>query len=670
MSAFLIGYMILAIIVLVLINALVSRNKNKSKRKNRPPVQGQQRSQMEQQDSDNEPNQQHQDNLPERVTGIEENTTPVEDHSFTEFVGDGEDDSDTNYEEQQIEKAKEESQDEPSRELSRRERRIAEERPISRKEKKGKQQAEQEDPDEIKKGPIITVIILGAFVAILNQTLMNVALPHMMNDLNVSANTAQWLTTGYMLVNGVLIPITAFLMETFTTRRLFITAMSLFAAGSLICGLSPSFPFLMAGRVVQASGAGIIMPLMMTTLFAIFPPNKRGAAMGMVGVAMIFAPAIGPTLSGYIVENYSWRLLFYIVLPIALIDIIVAVIFLKNVTRLSFPKFDFIGVILSTVGFGGILYAFSTAGNNGWHNGEVIGTLAIGIISLVSFIVRELTIDVPMLEFRVFKYPMFALTTAVSAVITMAMFAAMILVPIYLQNIRGFSPIQSGLLLLPGAILMGIMSPVTGILFDKIGARPLAIVGLLITGVTTWQFAHLTSETTYRHMIILYSFRMFGMSMLMMPIMTAGLNALPRKLNSHGTAMANTMRQVAGSLGTAFLVTVMSNRTTFHLNNFANLMTTNNASFSQHLAKINGAISYSMHLPAQAGKEIVTYLLYGLASKESAISGINDAFVVATMLVVVAFVLSLFIKRTTPPDEELQAREAGTTTQPSQSHHE
>lgn len=506
--------------------------------------------------------------------------------------------------------------------------------------------------ENIRKGPIIAVMILGAFVAILNQTLMNVALPQMMNDLNVSANTAQWLTTGYMLVNGVLIPISAFLMEKFTTRQLFIAAMTLFGVGTLICAIAPAFSFLLLGRIVQASGAGIIMPLMTNTFLTIFPVEKRGSAMGVIGLAMIFAPAVGPTLSGWVVENYSWRVLFYIVLPFAILDIILAFIMLRNVSRLTYPKLDYLAIVLSTIGFGGILYAFSEAGNKSWTSATVMVTLIVGLIALVLFIIRCYTAKVPMLEFRVFKYGMFSVAALVNAIITMAMFAGMILLPIYLQNIRGFTPLKSGLLLLPGAILMGIMSPITGWIFDKIGPKLLAVVGLAITTITTFQFAFLTDQTSYATLIILYSARMFGMSMIMMPIMTTGLNALPRRLNAHGTAMVNTLRQVAGSLGTAFLVSVMSNRTTFHTGNYANHMTTANDGFMSQFQSLGQHMAAMAGLPAEAGQTTAMQTLYGLVVKHATIQGINDAFIVATGLSVLALILSFFLKKSRPPQED------------------
>ncbi|AWB44202.1 MFS transporter [Paenibacillus sp. CAA11] len=470
-----------------------------------------------------------------------------------------------------------------------------------------------------KKAPIVVALLIGAFVAILNQTLMNVALPKMMADLNVETTTIQWLTTGFMLVNGVLIPISAYLMERFTTRKLFITAMILFSIGTVICGIGSSFSMVLVGRLIQAAGAGVLMPLMTVIFLTIFPIEKRGQAMGMMGIAMIFAPAVGPTLSGWIIEHHSWHLLFWLILPFGVLSVLLGIFFMKNVTKVSNPKLDVLSVILSTLGFGGILYGFSEAGssNDGWSGPEVIISLVVGVVALALFLWRQLVSEKPILEFRVFKYNMFSLTTVVNVVVTMALYAAMILLPIYLQNIRGFTPLKSGLLLMPGAILMGIMSPITGIIFDKIGARWLAVIGLAITTVTTWEFSNLSETTTYTHLILLYTVRMFGMSMVMMPIQTAGLNQLPARLNAHGTAMSNTLRTIAGALGTALLVTIMTNQTKDRVK----------------------------ELIVSQGVNPQDKLAMAQITKEATIHGIDYAFVVATGITLLAFILAFFIRR-------------------------
>ncbi|MEH7335615.1 DHA2 family efflux MFS transporter permease subunit [Neobacillus drentensis] len=494
-------------------------------------------------------------------------------------------------------------------------------------------------------GKILVALMLGAFVAILNQTLLNVAIPHIMNDLGISANTVQWLSTGYMLVNGIAIPITAFLIEKFGTRKLFISAIFLFTLGSVVCSVSANFSMLMIGRVIQACGAGIIMPLLMTVFFALFPPEKRGKAMGIMGIVMIFAPAIGPTLSGWLIGHFSWRLLFDIVIPIGVLDLILSFMWMKDVTKVTNPKFDFLGFLFSTLGFGFLLYGFSEAGNDGWSSRTVVISLIIGIISLICFVWRELTAEKPMLDLRVFKYDIFALTTVISMIVNMAMFGAMILLPIYLQNIRGYTALQSGLLMLPGAIVMGIMSPISGALFDKIGARWLAVTGLAITVLTTWGFTSLSMTTSYGHILFLYVMRMFGMSFIMMTVMTEGLNQLPRHLGAHGTAASNTARQVAGSIGTAFLVTVMTTRQGFHYSGYGDAISSSNSFIDSSLSQFGQGLSALTNLPAAAGKELSTYLIYGQTMQQATIEGINDAFIVATGIAFVALVLSFFIKR-------------------------
>src|SRR5699024_7787483 len=324
-------------------------------------------------------------------------------------------------------------------------------------------QRERHEPDRkpFNRNVVLAILVSGAFVIILNQTLMNTALPAFMKDFGITANLAQWMTTIFMLVNGIMIPVTAFLIQKFTTRGLFLTAMGLFSVGTLICATAPVYVVLLAGRVIQASGGGIIIPLMQTILFAIFPMNKRGTAMGTFGLVIAFAPAIGPSLSGWIVDNYPWRVLFYMILPIAIIDTIVSYFILKNVSDRTYPRLDVASIILSSFGFGGLLYGFSVAGLGGWARLQVLVPLAVGVVSLVLFVWRQLRLPQPVLEFRVFRYAMFTLNTALGMCVFMVMIGGMTVLPLYMQNMRDFSAMDSGLALLPGAVVMGIMSPVT-----------------------------------------------------------------------------------------------------------------------------------------------------------------------------------------------------------------
>ncbi|MFZ7104172.1 MAG: MDR family MFS transporter [Peptococcaceae bacterium] len=446
---------------------------------------------------------------------------------------------------------------------------------------------------------IAGILLTGSFIAILNQTLLVTALPAIMNDLNIEAAQVQWLTTVFMLVNGIMIPITAFLIEKFSTRKLFITAISVFALGTLIAAVSPNFTVLLLGRIVQASAAGVMMPLMQTVFLFIFPIEKRGAALGMTGLVIAFAPAIGPTISGWIVDSHSWRYLFYLILPIALLDIILAVFTLKNVTKVINPKLDFLSIVLSSAGFGGILYGFSTAGTHGWGSSDVLLTLFIGILGLLTFIWRQLILKKPVLELRILKNPVFTLTTLISMIVFISMIGVETLLPLYIQS-RGYSALQSGLILFPGAILMGIASPVAGSIFDKFGVRGLAFAGLLLLTGATIPFTNLGESTSLVFLTIMYAIRILGISMVMMPLTTAGLNQLQKHLLPHGTALTNTMRQVAGSIGTAMLFTIMSNT----------------------------AAGTHTKIPAEA-----------------MISGMNAAFFVTAVLAFIGLFLTLFIKK-------------------------
>ncbi|WP_042149453.1 DHA2 family efflux MFS transporter permease subunit [Paucisalibacillus sp. EB02] len=417
---------------------------------------------------------------------------------------------------------------------------------------------EVQSVEPIRKVPLLIVLLTGAFVTILNQTLLVTALPVIKEDFQIDDSTVQWLQSIFLLVNGIMIPITAFLIARFTTRGLFLTAMGSFAIGTFLCAIAPEFITLITGRVLQAAGAGIMMPLMQTVMFLIFPVEKRGSAMGLFGLIISFAPAIGPTLSGYMVEHYPWRSLFYIVLPIVVIDIILAYFVLKNVTKQTFPKLDLLSIILSTLGFGGILYGFSTAGSAGWSSMEVILSMILGVATLTWFILRQLRIKQPILEFRIFKNKLFTLTTALGMTVFLALIGGAVILPLLMQDMLGFSPMESGLAILPGAIVMGIMNPVTGRLFDKFGAKWLSLIGLILVTVPTFMLTILTPETTFTYIAIVNSFRMLGVAMVMMPVTTAGLNQLSIEMLPHGTAMNNTFRQVAGAIGTALLVTVMT----------------------------------------------------------------------------------------------------------------
>ncbi|WP_210125349.1 DHA2 family efflux MFS transporter permease subunit [Staphylococcus sp. GDY8P85P] len=495
----------------------------------------------------------------------------------------------------------------------------------------------------ITRNKILAAMLFGMFIAILNQTLLNVALPKINTEFNISASTGQWLMTGFMLVNGILIPISAFLFNKYSYRKLFIIALLLFTIGSLVCALSNNFPMMMGGRVLQAIGAGVLMPLGSNVIVTIFPPEKRGVAMGTMGIAMILAPAIGPTLSGYIVQNYHWNVMFYGMFFLGIAAMIFGYFWFRLYQKTTNPRADYQGIVYSTIGFGALLYGFSEAGNKGWGSTEIVIMFIIGAIFIVAFVIRELTMRAPMLNLEVLKSSTFTLTTIINMVVMMSLFGGMILLPIYLQNLRGFSALDSGLLLLPGSLVMGILGPITGKLLDTIGLKPLALFGIAVMTYGTWELTKLNMDTPYLHIMSIYVIRSFGMAFVMMPLMTAAINALPPRLISHGNAFLNTMRQLAGSIGTAILVTVMTTQTTNHVGAFADELDKTNPVIQDHVRQM--AAQYGGQSEAlQAILKYVNQLAY--------IEGINDAFWIATGLAFLAFVLSLFLKGKKGADAE------------------
>ncbi|PFE04704.1 MFS transporter [Bacillus cereus] len=462
------------------------------------------------------------------------------------------------------------------------------------------------DTSNIKHAPILIALLLGAMVALLNETLLGNALTVLMREFDVTASTIQWLSTAYMLVVGVLVPITALLQQWFTTRQMFLTAMLTFLVGTLIAGFAPTFSVLLIGRIVQAIATGLISPLLMNTILIICPPEKRGATMGLIALVMMSAPAIGPTLSGMIVDSLSWRWLFYLVIPIVIISILIGMKYLQNVTELTQPKVDYLSILLSTLGFGGIVYSFSSSGDLGWSDPKVYYTLIIGIISLFIFVVRQLKIDNPILELRAFKFPMFTLSVGLIVIVMMSLFSTMTLLPMFLQTVLLVTAFKSGLIMLPGSIISAIMGPIAGKLFDKFSPKAIIIPGLVLVAIAMWLFKGINPETTLTQIILMHSILMVGL-MFVMTAQTYGLNQLTPELYPHGTALFNTLQQVAGAIGTAIFISKMSSGTTEYMQNSTNPM--------NPVEKLNGLTS-----------------------------GFQGAFMLGLIFIIIALVVSFFLK--------------------------
>ena len=454
---------------------------------------------------------------------------------------------------------------------------------------------------------MLIVLVFGTFVTVLNQTVVAPALPSIMSEMSVDAAVAQWLTTGFTLVNAIMVPITAFLTDRFTTRRLFLASMVLFTAGTALAAWGPNFPVLLSGRLIQAAGAGILMPLVMTVLMWTFPIDRRGTAMGVFGIVIAFAPAVGPTVAGIIIDQANWHIMFWIIAALCAAVIVFAGAALERGGETNKDvKLDVVSVVLSTLGFGGLLYGLSAIGSYGVTVDSAAGVI-IGVVALAFFFRRQLRMEQPMLQVRVLTNRKFFIATIIVMLVQGALLAGGILIPILLQSYMGFSATTSGLVLLPGAIVMGAMGPVAGRLFDKHGPRVLAVIGTGVLALTTATFMFMGPGMGLITLTVIYTVRLFSLSLVNMPISTWGMNALPDKLMNHGTSVQNTFRQVAGSLGTAVIVS-------------ASTVATNMVSGST---------------------DAVT----------AGVFGIHAAFAVATALCAIGFVLTVALVRNKPGDE-------------------
>lgn len=406
---------------------------------------------------------------------------------------------------------------------------------------------------------IIIIFMIANFLCIVSETVMNVALPNIMNDFGVTTSTAQWLTTGYMLVIGVSIPVSAYLMERFTLRQLFISAMTFYTIGSLIAFLSPTFAILLSGRLIQAVGTGIIMPLIMNIILIVTPINKRGSIIGFYTLVILFAPAIGPVISGIAINISSWRLIFIIIMILGVITLITGILKLINITEQKETQIDVFSIILSTLGFGGIVFGFSTAGEgSGWGNPLVWVGLAVGVIALTWFVRRQTKLKAPILKMAPFKSSVFSRSMILMLLIMTLQFSMMLIIPLYFQIARGLSPLESGFIMLPGSVVLALSSFVAGNLFDKIGFKPIVLSGLGVMLFILFFFTRLSEDTTLLSGMILYAVFCLGLGFALPPVQTLSLNQLDKDLYTHGSAIANTTNQVSGAIGPALYTSIMT----------------------------------------------------------------------------------------------------------------
>jgi DHA2 family lincomycin resistance protein-like MFS transporter len=421
------------------------------------------------------------------------------------------------------------------------------------------------DPAIASRNRVAIVVLLAAvFVVFLNETVMSVAVPPIMGDLHITPSAGQWLTTAFALTTAIVVPITGWLLQRLNTRPVFITAMSLFSAGSLIAAISPVFGVLLLGRVVQASGTAIMLPLLMTTVLQLVPMSDRGRIMGRISIVMSVAPAIGPAVSGLVINGLgSWRYLFWISFPLAVVMLAIGIARIPNVSEPRKAHLDVLSIVLSALAFGGVVYGLSSLGAAA-EGGEVLPPwipAVGGVVFLVLFVLRQIALqrtDRALLDLRTFRAMTFSISIVLFVVMTNALFGAVIVLPLYVQNVLELEAWTIGVVLLPGGLIMGLIGPFVGRIYDRFGTRPLLVPGAVLVSLGLWGLTLLDQRTSVWFLLLPHIVMSVGLGILFTCLFTVSTSALPPHLYSHGSATLTTLQQVAAAAGTAAFIALLA----------------------------------------------------------------------------------------------------------------
>ncbi|CAH0265521.1 putative transport protein HsrA [Peribacillus simplex] len=443
------------------------------------------------------------------------------------------------------------------------------------------------DNKNIKTGPIMAALLVAGFVGLFSETALNIALGELSHIFGVDATTIQWLATGYFLTLGILVPVTGILMQKFTTRQMFMASLFFSIIGTVIAAVAPVFSVLLTARVIQAAGLAIILPLTQSVIFTIFPPNKRGGAMGVMGLVILAGPAFGPTLAGMILDTLSWPWIFWFTIPFLLFSLIFGYIYIPNVNETRQVSIDIVSVVLSTIGFGGVVYGVSVGGDHGWTDMTVIGTIIVGLIALILFAIRQTKMENPMLNLKAFKYPLFVLGLAMNMITFLNMLSMLVVLPMYMQMALLVSAFATGLIMLPGSLLNCVFAPIIGKLFDKYGPRAVITPGTILVVIGYGLYAMYGTDTALWIMVVTHIVMMLGIGMVLASVQTNTLNALPKQFYPDGIAITQTSQQVSGAIGIAVMVSLFSANQNGYMTDVANDLPAAAASGSSLVFKIS-----------------------------------------------------------------------------------
>jgi EmrB/QacA subfamily drug resistance transporter len=495
------------------------------------------------------------------------------------------------------------------------------------------------------------VVILGVFMSILDQTIVNIAIPRLQTAFGADIHSVQWVLTAYILAQGVATPTAAYFADTIGIKRFYIISLMAFTLGSALCGLAWSLPVLITFRVLQGLGGAALFPLSITLLFREFPPQERGTAMGFFGVPALLAPALGPTLGGYLVTYVGWQAIFFINVPIGIVAIILSFLFIREYRPEGQTRFDIAGFVFSALGLSTILYGLSSASTDGWGSATVLGFLTIGFLSLAIFVVVELVIanrgGQPLLDLRLFANGPFRAGMIANVFVIFGLFGGLFLFPIYLQNIRGLSAFQSGLILLPQALASMVSVIIGGRLVDRIGVRAVMIPGLLILAFATWQLTYISIYSSYGWLQFMFILRGLALGLTVQPLTVATLSEISPRQLAQASSLSTVNRAVASSLGIAILATIVQTQSQIHFGHLAEQVMANSP-LGVLLPRIE-ALFVARGADLSSASAAALLLIARFVQRVAFVLAIQDALRLTIFIIGLAVISVLFVRSSRKP---------------------
>src|SRR6266568_8703518 len=495
------------------------------------------------------------------------------------------------------------------------------------------------------------VVILGVFMSILDQTIVNIAIPRLQTTFGADIHSVQWVLTAYILAQGVATPTAAYFADTLGIKRFYIISLMAFTLGSALCGLAWSLPILITFRVLQGLGGAALFPLSITLLFREFPPQERGTAMGLFGVPALLAPALGPTFGGYLVTYVGWQAIFYINVPVGIVAIILSALLIHEYRPEGQTRFDFLGFFFVALGLTSILYALSSASTDGWGSTTVLGFLLVGLLSLAIFVATELIManrgGQPLLDLRLFANGPFRAGAIANLFVVFSLFGGLFLLPIYLQNIRGQSAFQAGLILLPQALASMVSVIIGGRLVDRLGVRAIMIPGLLILALATWQLTLVSVYSSYSWIQLMFVLRGIALGLTVQPLTVATLSEISPRQLAQASSLSTVNRAVASSFGIAILATIVQTQTQIHFGHLAEQVTINSP-IGELIPRIQ-ALLVARGADTSSAYHAAVLLIARFIQREAFVLGIQDALRLTVFVTGLAIIAVLFVRSSRRP---------------------